>query len=229
MPLSAEDTKVADELSRLVRMGSKIKRKTLDNHVYVDLIEFHHFEMSAENILEIGFGANSIHYKRFLGACKFIPYPNRSQKQFYVYMIDIQIGILKATLDNLKKGLTKDLFYEREMIVFSDLLDQAYVFLENQNTFLAAGVYGRIVLETAIREFAKLKLRESYNPEMKFDQIIIKLRDGGFILKTFEERLRSYYTIGSDAAHNSEDFKKVSKKELNNFSTFIKDNVLTLN
>lgn len=40
MSLSAEDTKVADELSRLVRMGSKVKRKTVDNHVYVDPIEF---------------------------------------------------------------------------------------------------------------------------------------------------------------------------------------------
>lgn len=181
--------------------------------------------MSAENILEVGFGVNSIHYKRFLGACKFIPYLNCSQQQFYAYKIDIQIGVLKAALDNLKKGLTKDLFYEREMIVFSDLLDQAYEFLENQSTYLAASVYGRIVLETTIREFAKLKLRENYSPEMKFDQIIIKLRDSGFILKTFEERLRSYYTIGSDAAHNSEDFKKVSKKELNNFLKFIKDNV----
>lgn len=85
------------------------------------------------------------------------------------------------------------------------------------------------MLETAIREFAKLKLRENYSHDMKFNQIIIKLRDSGLILKTFEERLRSYYTIGSDAAHNSEDFQKVSKKELDNFLTFIKDNVLTLN
>ena len=141
----------------------------------------------------------------------------------------VQVGILQAALDALNRGLTKDLFYEREVIVFSDLLDQAYEFLANQSTYLAAGVYGRIVLETTIREFAKLKLRENYSPEMKFDQIIIKLKKERYISEIIENRLRDYYKIGSHAAHNDEEFKDYSKKDLKDFLTFVKDNVLTLN
>ncbi|MHB8103699.1 MAG: hypothetical protein ACYDEF_16430 [Methanosarcina sp.] len=221
MHLSTDDTKVANELSRLVDENyNKIKD--------INPIEHSRFQMSAVNILEIGFGVNSSFCKHFMQSYEMTfslmddPREQIKQKMF------VQIGILQAALDALNRGLTKDLFYEREMIVFSDLLGQADEFLENQRTYLAAGVYGRIVLETTIRELAKLKMSENYNPEMKFDQIIIKLRDGGFILKTLEERLRSYYTIGSDAAHDSEDFKKYSKKQLNDFLTFIRDNVLTL-
>ena len=221
MTLSADDTKVADELSRLLKVGSEKIRD-------INPIDHSCFQMSAETILEIGFGANSLYCKRFSQSYEMVfsiedPRYDLKQKMFF------QIGILQAALDALNNGLTKDLFYEKEMMVFSDLLDQAYEFLENQSTYLAAGVYGRIVLETAIREFAKLKMRENYNPEMKFNQLIIKLREDRFIQRTFEERLKSYYTIGSEAAHNSEDFKKNSKKDLRDFLTFIKDNVLILN
>lgn len=83
-------------------------------------------------------------------------------------------------------------------------------------------------METTVKEFAKLKLQENYNSQMKFNQLIVKLKNEGFILQTFEERLRSYYTIGSDAAHNSSDFTNYSKRDLKDFLTFIKDNVLTL-
>jgi hypothetical protein len=232
MPLSADDTKVADELSRIVKMGLEIKKSfemKITIYGHIDSTKYHRFRISAENILRRGFGANSPYYKSFLQTYEIEFSPKYAEQTVLRRLIEIQIGILLGVLDAPKRGLTKDLYYEREMIVFSDLLDQAYTFLENQKTYLAAGVYGRIVLETAIREFAKLKLRENYNPEMKFDQIIIKLRDGGFILKTLQERLRSYYTIGSDAAHNSDDFKKYSKKDLKDFLTFIKDNVLILN
>jgi hypothetical protein len=228
MPLSATDIKVANELSRIVKIGSEIIKDISEKKSF-STTKLSRFRVSSENILGMRFGTDSNFYKLFLESCEMEYSSNYSRNLIIVKMTRIQIGILQTALDALTGGLTKDLFYEKEIIVFNDLLDQAYTFLENQNTYLAAGVYGRIVLETTIREFAKLKLRENYKPDMKFDQIIIKLRDGGFILKTFEERLRSYYTIGSDAAHNSEDFKKVSKKELNNFLTFIKDNVLTLN
>jgi hypothetical protein len=222
MPLSNEDTKVADELSRLVTLG-------FEKIGIISPIEHSCFQMSAENILEIGFGENSSYCKRFTKSYEMVFSVQEDERDILKQKMFVQIGILQAASDALNRGLTKDLFYEREMIVFSDILDQAYKFLESQSTYLAAGVYGRIVLETAIREFAKLKLRENYSPEMKFEQIIIMLKKEGYIQEILENRLRDYYKIGSHAAHNSEDFKKYSKKELNGFLTFVKDNVLTLN
>lgn len=165
MPLSAEDTKVANELSRLLKKSTEFRTDSIDP------IEYNRFQMLAENILEIGFGANSIFYKRFLDSYNStsLPYELNNPRSIFIKKMPVQVGILQAASDALNSGLTKDLFYEREMIVFSDLLDQAYEFLENQSTFLAAGVYGRIVLETTIKEFAKLKLRENYNSKMKFE------------------------------------------------------------
>jgi hypothetical protein len=225
MPLSNEDTKVADELSRLLEKSMEFRTDSIDP------IEYNQFQMLAENILEIGFGVNSTFYKRFLDSCKsnVLPLQLNNPRMIFMNKMPVHVGILQAALDALNRGLTKDLFYEREMLVLSDLLDQAYEFLENQSTYLAAGVYGRIVLETAIREFAKLKLRENYSPEMKFNQLITKLRTDGYIIQSFEERLRSYYTIGSDTAHCNENFRSYSKRQLSDFLTFIKDNVLTLN
>ena len=225
MALSGDETKVADELSRLLKIGLEFRPDDSINP-----IEFNQFQTLGENILELGFGVNSVFYKRFSSSYDMVlmPYELNDPRLVSKKRLPVQIGALQAALDALNRGLTKDLFYEREMIVFSVLLDQAYNFLENESTYLAAGVYGRIVLETAVREFAKLKLQENYNPQMKFNQLIFKLRNEGFILQTFEERLKSYYTIGSDAAHNSPDFKKYSKKDLKDFLTSVKDNVLTL-
>jgi hypothetical protein len=225
MPLSSDDIKVSDELSRLLKKSMEFRTDSIDP------IEYNQFQMLAENILEIGFGANSSFYKRFLDSYNStsLPHELNNPRSIFIKKMPVQVGILQAAFDALNMGLTKDLFYEREMIVFSDLLDQAYEFLESQSTYLAAGVYGRIVLETAIREFAKLKLRENYSPEMKFDQIIIKLKKERCIQEILENRLRDHYKIGSHAAHNNEVFKNYSKKDLKDFLTFIKDNVLTLN
>ncbi|MFC1787533.1 hypothetical protein ACFLY8_05860, partial [Halobacteriota archaeon] len=89
---------------------------------------------------------------------------------------------------------------------------------------LAAGIYGRIVLETAIREFAKKKGIE----HDKFDQIIIKLRQSGIIHKPFENSLRANYEIGSWAAHNDQQFNDLGDNEIKEFLVFIRDKVLNL-
>lgn len=233
MPLSSIDITVTNELLSLVETGLKIKQD-VSKCGFVDFVNIKCFQTSALSILQNRFGENSSYYKEFLQASQ-IKITESSLKTLTLLelatiagAIGANVGALKASINALENGLADDFFYQKEMIVYNDLLDQANEFLENQSTYLAAGVYGRILLETAIREFAKLKLHENYNKEVKFNQLIVKLRNERFILQTFEERLRSYYTIGSDAAHNSPDFKNYSKKDLKDFLTFIKDNVLTL-
>lgn len=137
MALSGDETKVADELSRLLKMGLEFRP---DNSI--NPIEFNQFQTLGENILELGFGVNSVFYKRFSSSYGIVlmPYEIGDPRLISKKRLPVQIGALQAALDALNRGLTKDLFYEREMIVFSDLLDQAYTFLENESTYLAAGV-----------------------------------------------------------------------------------------
>lgn len=90
---------------------------------------------------------------------------------------------------------------------------------------LAAGTYGRVVLETTIKEFAK---EHDIDSKLKFNEIIINLRMKGFIQKPFENSLRANYEIGSWAAHGNEEFNKLTKTEIKEFLVFIRDKVLTL-
>ena len=89
---------------------------------------------------------------------------------------------------------------------------------------MASAIYGRIVLETTIREFAE---KNGISP-VKFDQLIIKLRQDGVIHQPFETSLRANYKIGSWAAHGNQEFENVSDKEIKEFLSFIRDRVLTL-
>lgn len=91
--------------------------------------------------------------------------------------------------------------------------------------YLATGTYGRVVLETTIKEFAK---EHDIDSKLKFDQIIINLRIKGLIQKPFENSLRANYEIGSWAAHGNEEFNKLNKNEIKEFLVFIRDKVLTL-
>jgi hypothetical protein len=132
MPLSADDTKVADELSRIVKMGLEIKKRfemKPNTYDHIDYTNYHRFRIAAENILRKGFGANSPYYESFLQTYKMEFSPKCTEQTILRKYIETQTGILWGVLDAFKRGLTKDLYYEREMIVFNDLLDQAYTFL----------------------------------------------------------------------------------------------------
>jgi hypothetical protein len=142
----------------------------------------------------------------------------------YDMLIQKQIGVLAAALDALQCGLIDDIFYQREIIVFSDMLDQAFEFLSYKLN-LAAAMYGRVVLESTIKEFAK---KNNINSDEKFDQIIINLRKNELIHKPLENSLRANYEIGSWAAHADEKFNDLSLSQINEFLTFIRDKVLTL-
>lgn len=108
------------------------------------------------------------------------------------------------------------------------MLKQAEEFLEKKNR-IAAAIYGRIVLETTIIEFAKKKgVPVETKKEKQFDKLIITLRKEGHIHQPFENSLRANYNIGSLAAHANEEFNRLSDSEIREFLSFIRDKVLTL-
>jgi hypothetical protein len=227
------DGKVKTELNRLVTFGSLISDlypnfSNFDTGTQYGFFnkEFTSFQLSAENLLINRFGTESLYYKHFMKANKFCTSTNLDAKYNHCKsVIHEQVGILESILNALEKGLTDDMFYERELVVFSDMLDQAYAFLDIHLRY-AATVYGRIVLETAIREYIKLKLPDS-DSSLKFDHLIVNLKKGGIILQPFENSLRANYGIGNAAAHNDK-FENYSENEIKEYLNFIRDRVLTL-
>lgn len=169
---------------------------------------------SSANILEMRFGKGTDYAENFRGATK----PKvKDGGEFYKENVMLGNGVLESVYYDLKSDLTEDLFYKQELLLFSDLLEQAFEFLEKGHR-LASAIYGRIVLETTIREYAK-----KFNIEKsKFNSLIIELKKKGVILQTFEDSLRANYNIGSMAAHGNKDFDKVKNNELKGYLAFIR-------
>jgi hypothetical protein len=174
---------------------------------------------SSSNLLERRFGKSSEYYNDFDSVIA----PSKGCGYFYRENVMMGNGVLVSILDALRNGLTEDLFYKQELIVFNDMLQQANSFLE-QGHRIAAALYGRVVLETTIKEYAK-----KFDIEMnQFDDTIIELRKKGAIIQPFEQSLRANYKIGSLAAHGHKDFEKITDGELKENLSFIKGRVLTL-
>jgi len=179
------------------------------------------WQLDASNLLELRFGANSKFYTTFE--------KEMNKKidvrggRFFRELVANGTSILEHVRDALTSGYTEDLFYKREIEVFANLLDQASEFLVNGHR-IAAAIYGRIVLETTVKEFAKQKGIE----DKSFDQVIIKLRQNGIISKPFESSLRANYQLGSEAAHGEVTFQNYSDNQIKEYLSFIRDKVLTL-
>lgn len=215
---------IINKFSELIRDGTSIVEKSFRG---VNHRQIKNFQISAKNLIRIRFGINSVYYNDFMNTYKIKPNTSKydPETEFYKRLTQIQTGVLEAILDALKNGLTDDLFYQKELLIFSDLIDQAFEFLE-KGINLAAGIYGRVVLELTIKEFAK---KHDIDSDLKFDQIIIKLRQNSFIHQNFETTLRANYLIGTWAAHGDEKFNKLGKNEIKEFLVFIRDKVLNLN
>lgn len=228
--LSMNDEIIINKLSELIKDSSSIlKSENISTYPYSNICYTNSqaetkFQISAKNIIRIRFGEDSTFYKDFMNTFQLEPYREESSGKYHYRLVKLQIGVLEAILDALKNGLTDDLFYQRELLVFSDLLEQAFEFLDNK-LYLAAGTYGRVVLETTIKEYAK---ERGIDSKLKFNEIIIDLRMKSFIQKPFENSLRANYEIGSWAAHGNEQFKLLNKDEIKEFLVFIRDKVLTL-
>lgn len=212
------DEMILKEIDDLIQQGDVIQN-SLSTHDEWELDrDMERWEGSALNLLKLRFGNKSDYFLKF-NECTF----NGGLYGDYSENIRRSLGVLEFIRDALSKGLTEDLFYKNELIIFSDLLGQAFEFLDKKLS-LAAGLYGRVVLETTIREFAK----KNNICEKKFDQLIIKLRLSNIIQKPLENSLRSNYEIGSWAAHGDAKFQDLSDNEIKEYLVFIRDKVLTL-
>jgi len=174
---------------------------------------------SCLNILKLRFTVGSDYYKNFYHAIN----TSWGNHLYCSENVSSANGVFSSAIEALESGLTEDLYYQREVLLFQDLLEQAYEFFK-KGFDPAATIYGRIVLEIVIKEFAA----KNNIKEKDFEQTIISLRKAGLIIQPFEISLRANYATGSAATHNKEEFAKISKQDIRNFLDFIRDKVLTL-
>ena len=223
-----KDTLILKKLKELIDEGNRLKKLLYNagsESAHMNEIHYQNCEKwkgSSLNLLKIRFGENSDYYEDFSKHIRKY-YPETQGGLYYPQKMSLAIAVLQYVYDALKSGLTEDLYYKKEVELFSDLLEQAFEFL-NKKFKLISAIYGRIVLEVTILEYAKKK---GIN-EGKFDQVIIKLRQANIISKPFESSLRANYQIGSDAVHRNKQFEDYSDKEIKEFLIFIRDKVLTL-
>jgi len=225
-----DDSAIIGKIGELIDQGVKLS-DGLDSHknyrfqsywnaVNKNLIELTKWKEDGMNLLKLRFGGSS-YYGSFL---KRVHVEHQNSGEFYKENIAEGVGVLKSLKESMENGLTEDLFYQREVILFTDLLEQAYEFLK-KDFDPASLIYGRIVLESVIKEFAKSK--ELDISGLKFDHVIIELRKKGLISKQFEHSLRANYSLGG-SQHDLEELKKIQKSEIRSLLDFIRDRVLTL-
>jgi hypothetical protein len=216
------DEKLIKRLAEKLKEGYKIlddcffMRHTLSES---EILRIKKWFNSVENILRLRFGINSIYYQNCVN------YIQDDEDMIDGKNFSSGLAGLESTLEAMKEGLTDDLFFQREMLLFSDFLDQAYEFLKHKHR-VASAIYGRIALETAIREYANNKGMK--NTDITFDQLIIQMKKEGIITVNFEKSLLANYDIGSMAAHGDKEFDDITDKGIEEYLSFIRDKVLTL-
>jgi hypothetical protein len=221
------DDLIIHKLRSLIKDGRELKIKLKMSEAYHVEDDNKPYYQEAErwrgkclNLLKLRFGVNTDYYMNF---AEEIDTQIHGAGEYSRDNVGKALGALEWVLDALESGLTDDLFYKREIILFSDLLEQANEFLEKGFNLIAA-IYGRIVLETTINEFAAKNGIKGDS----FEQTIIELRKAGIITSPFEMSLRANYKTGSLATHKKEEFDKLTKQDIKSFIEFIRDRVITL-
>ena len=225
-----DDAKIISELGTLIKRGNyfadklySFKEIMLPGYTFSNKnnrASVQKWECCVRNILRLRFGPNSYFYNEFSNAI----ISNIMTEKYYCENIKLAVSMLEFIKESLEKGFTDDLFYKHEIILFGDMLKQAEEFLK-QKFKLAAAIYGRIILELTIIEYAN---KNNINTKRKFNEIIIDLKKKELIHGPFENSLRANYKIGSLAAHGDKEFNLFSDSEIREFLSFIRDKVLIL-
>ncbi len=222
------DELIIKKLKEFIKEGYELKKNLHISltHVSVEQYNKPYYQLAERwrgnclNLLKLRFGINSDYFSNYSGEIDtYISNAGRYSSD----NVGKALGALEWVLDALESGLTEDLFYKREVLLLNDLLEQAYEF-SKKDFYLIASIYGRIVLETIIKEFAS----KNGMAKESFDQTIISLKKAGIITQPFEHSLRANYSVGSLATHKKEEFEKISNEEIKLFLDFIRDRVLTL-
>ena len=231
-----------DRIQKLIKEGCALEKVCPS----VDELQDHELDLSLDakytewatsttNFLRFSFGLNHFFVERFSKIAnlkytyKYIESNGSGfEKEIYCYKEKMSrlCGVLMSIKKEAELGFIEDATFLHKKESLSDILEDAFVLLE-QDYNLASAIYGRIILENSIKELCRLK-EIPMDKNEKFSSMLNKLRQKTIIDLPQERSYQAQYDIGSFAVHGKEEFNKKTKKDIMNMLNFIRDNVLQL-
>lgn len=234
------------QLEELVNEGKKLVKNRpitsigLSSTEMLELINESNQETEAEcykwfiraaQIIENMFGEISKQYKLFVSFYK------KYSWQKLMFSIEIsfikpdmlkQIALLEAIMRLVENGAIDDLKTLSRVELFDEVIGQARELLKN-NIFNASAVYGRIVLENAVKDLCSTHHVELKEKE-RFSSMIEKLKKNKKISMSLWRELQAKYDLGNDAAHmNFNEFReKYSRNDIEKMLSFIEKDLLPI-
>ncbi len=213
--MEAEE-RIIKRLGEMIDIGQKLSD---------DISEAVHFErydlsyegtisqwrMSSLNILLLGFGENSIHYKEFVKEVDKRP-----------ISLEISNNILFAALDDMKGGYLVGMKELVEAEIFSDFMDQAEE-LFSKGYHPAAAVVAGCVLEDALRKMCEQHPDIELPDKPKLNSMNDDLRKHNVYNLLTYKKITANADIRNKAAHGKwEEFEKSDVKEMmSSIKTFV--------
>ncbi|MCK4405985.1 MAG: DUF4145 domain-containing protein [Hadesarchaea archaeon] len=197
-----------------------------------NIVKFDKWKLSCLNFLLNVFGPNHYFLEKFKESTKHgwkvsIPISEHQKIEQPIYYSREQVSKCYAVLLFIKEqvdlGLVSDAQHLYDAELFSNLIEQAFELLRNDYKH-AAAIYGRLVMENAIRDLCRLnKIQKE-----KLSEMLIELRRIGIIDLPKERIVQANYDIGSLAAHGKEEFNRYTNNDIEEMLVFIRDKIITL-
>lgn len=199
-------------IKRLVEMidlgeelsAEEIRADVYDRHESIDVGIIAQWKMSSLNILQRGFGENSIHYKEFVKVFDGGKY----------YNVNIGNNILIAALDDMQGGYLADMKELVEAEIFSDFMDQAEHLLST-GYYQAAAVVAGCVLEDGLRKMCEQNPDIELSDKTKLSWMNDRLREYNVYNLLTHKKITAISDLRNKAAHGQwEEFDKNDVKEM---------------
>ena len=166
----------------------------LGNSDRVDESKFHEWRVKAKNLLVKSCGADSEHYKEFVGGEK----PGTMESSFSIFKR--LKAIFNAAQEDFEGGYLSSVKTLVQAEVFESELEQAQELLDSGYK-LASAVIAGIVLETGLRELCNTE----EIPLGKLDKMNSDLAKKGVYNKLEQKRITALADIRNSAAHGRPD------------------------
>jgi HEPN domain-containing protein len=196
--LRKDQEEIVRKFSELARAAATLNTKSGDQFERADLVKLREIRVSSLNLLSRVASPNNIYYRELADA-------------EFLDKIALQ-GILEAAMNDYRQGFVADNALLVSGEVFSDILVQAEVLLENDYKD-AAAVIIRAVLENGLRRIAGA-LGVEYEKRETMGQLNEKLYKAKAYTAIEQKEITAKTEIGNRAAHGRfDEYKKTDVED----------------
>lgn len=199
------------------------------------IIKYRTWVLSCLNLIRNSFGPKHYffdHFKKAITKGWVVTQPvGKTEKHTVkqpIFYCSENVAKAYAVLLYIKKeielGLVSDVRHLYESNLFSNLLEQAFELLK-KGYKPASAIYGRLVIENAIRGLCDLN---NIQQKDKVSEMLVELRKLGIIDLPQERVIQAKYGIGSMAAHGDQEFSRYSDEDIKEMLEFIRDKILII-